>query len=233
MFNQLDYQNNILITIYFKDEVGRKNGFTVNVNENLSSIFWRYINSTGKYNKRLKFLYNGKKLNPNMTVFQAGINNCSNIIVHEEGNNIGGGGFCMNFTDLSKQKFQEFSISRTSPIYRIAQPGLNICGDCKCENCIAFNNEVIIPLGRINRFDLIKERANLRCPSCRNLIEPKTVLFYLCKYKINGKNFENDKVKSFEFYGEAANKYSFQYYDPMDNGKALIIELIIEILKYL
>ena len=233
MFNQLDYQNNGLITVVFKDEFGRNTNIIVNINENLSSIFRRYINSTGKYNKSLKFLYNGKELNPNMTVFQAGINNGSNIIVFGEVKLIGRGGFCMNFTDLSKQKFQEFSISKTSPMYRIAQPGLNICGDCKCENCIAFNNEVIIPLGRINRFDLIKERANLRCPSCRNLIEPKTVLFYLCKYKINGKNFENDKVKSFEFYGEAANKYSFQYYDPMDNGKALIIELIIEILKYL
>ena len=121
----------------------------------------------------------------------------------------------------------------TSPMYRIAQPGLNICGNCKCENCIAFNDEVIVPLGRIYRYDLINEKANLRCPSCRNLIVPKTVLFYLCKYKINGKKYENDKVKSFEFFGQAANKYSFQYYDPMANGKVVVIELIIEILEYL
>ena len=121
----------------------------------------------------------------------------------------------------------------TSPMYRIAQPGLNICGNCKCGNCIAFNDEVIVPLGRIYRYDLINEKANLRCPSCRNLIVPKTVLFYLCKYKINGKKFENDKVKSFEFFGQAANKYSFQYYDPMANGEVLVIELIIEILEYL
>ena len=121
----------------------------------------------------------------------------------------------------------------TSPIYRIAQPGLNICGNCKCGNCIAFNDEVIVPLGRIYRYDLINEKENLRCPSCRNLIVPKTVLFYLCKYKINGKNIENDKIKSFEFFGQAANKYSFQYYDPMANGEVRVIELIIEILEYL
>ena len=72
----------------------------------------------------------------------------------------------------------------------------------------------------------------MKCPSCRGLFEPKTVGFYLCNYKIKGKNYEKDNVKSFEFQGKATNKKSIQYYDPIANGKTVVIELIIEITDF-
>ena len=89
MFNQPDYQNNGIINIFFYDENGGKTPLTVNINENLSSIFWKYIKSTGKYNDKLSFLYDGKKLNQNMTVFQADIMNGSKIHVMESGSHKG------------------------------------------------------------------------------------------------------------------------------------------------
>ena len=87
-------------------------------------------------------------------------------------------------------------------------------------------------MNQITKFNLIKERIYLKCPLCKGLIEPKTIAFYLCSYKVKGKNIENDKIKSFEFFNKTSNKGTVQYYNPIKNGKTLIMELIIEIINY-
>ena len=61
---------------------------------------------------------------------------------------------------------------------------------------------------------------------------PKTVLFSFCKYKVHGKNFEDNKPKEFEFFGDANNPNSFHYYNPTKNGETLVMELILEIINY-
>ena len=139
----------------------------------------------------------------------------------------------MDFTDLSKQICQEYICSSDAPDYRAICKGLNICGDCKFRKCIAHKQEVIIPLESVRRFDLIKESENLECPSCGSIVSPKTVAFHLCRYKVSGKKYEDEKIMPFEFVGLANNKNAAQYYDPIKNGKARIIDLIIEILEYL
>ena len=98
---------------------------------------------------------------------------------------------------------------------------------------MAYNKEVIVPLGNNMRIDLISERGTLKCPMCKGLIEPKIVGFFLCEYKVKGKNIEDGVIKPFEFFGKAISNASFQYYDPLKNGNALVMELIIEIIRFL
>ena len=139
----------------------------------------------------------------------------------------------MNFTNLSKQNTIDCAFNINAPYYRNVGPGINICGECKYEKCVAYKNEVIVPLIGIRVFNLIKERGNLKCPACRALIDPKTVAFYLCEYKIKGKYIDNGQIKPFEIFKKAKNKDAAEYYDPTSNGETIIIELIIEVIKYL
>ena len=220
------------INIIFLDDYGKKIIIRTHQDELLSSIFNKYLTSANNNKYDLNFQFGFEQLDPNKTLRDYNIATGSIINVKETNNVLGRGGFCFKFTDLSKKMYSECPLTETAPVYRYITKGINIYGICKSEKCIAHNQEVICPLEGIKRFDLIGERENLKCPSCRGLIEPKTVGFYLCNYKIKGKNFENGNVKSFEFYGKATNKKSLQYYDPIKNGDTLVIELIIEITNF-
>ena len=138
----------------------------------------------------------------------------------------------MNFTNLSKKITIQLPLSREGPDYRIVDKGINIHGECKYEKCFAYNDEVSIPLKGTRIFNLIKERSNLKCPVCRGLIEPKTVSFFLCEYKVKGKNFENGNIKNFEFFGKANNPTAIEFYDPIKDGETTVIELTIEVISY-
>ena len=139
----------------------------------------------------------------------------------------------MNFTDLSKQIYEQLYFSSSAPSYRKITKGINICGTFKFKKCIAYNEEVIVPLNGVRTFNLIDERENLECPECGALIVPKTLCFYLCEYKIKGRKINNEKLDKFEFIGKADKEESAQYYSPDRNGETKITELIIEIMDYL
>ena len=233
MFNEFKSHKNELIDIIFEDDIFKKKTIIrAKTNEIFLSIMRRYIQSTENYNKKLEFVYNGRKVDPYMNLNQIGFSIGGTIRVACYGNILGGGGFCMNFTDLSKQIYEEHYFSNNAPPYRNVDQGINICGDCRNEYCIGYNQEVIVPLKGTQRFDLIKERGNLKCPICRNLIEPKTVALFRCAYKISGKKFEKDKIKKYSFSGKANKTDSLHYYNPIKNGETLIMELIIEITNY-
>ena len=252
------YQNpmfKIMNSYQFKNENSPKNeGLTINSgnqvifeyngnrfcfyshkDEFLSSLFY-------KFRERI----NDFKTDFNFQSTNAGINNLDpkkklgevwdaififNITVIKT-NNLTGRGFCINFTDLSKQIYEEVYFSDSAPSYRLICKGINIFGICKFKKCKAYNKEVIAPLKK-RKFDLIKEKDILECPECEGLISPKTIGFHLCKYKIKGTKFEDGKGIPFEFNGKADNNNSVQYYNPDRNGQTTVVELIIEITKYL
>ena len=220
------------MNIYFDDCRGNRKILKTNEFETYFSLFQRSSNETNKYNKNLNFILNGKKLDPYTNLGQSGIKNFDIITVLDSGNVSGGGGFSMNFTDISKKITTQLPLSKEGPNYRFVDKGINIHGECKYEKCIAYNNGVIIPLRGIMIFNLIKERSNLKCPVCRGLIEPKTVSFFLCEYKVKGKNFQNGNIKNFEFFGTANNRTAIEFYDPIKNGETTVIELTIEVISY-
>ena len=192
--------------------------------EKVSDLIQKYRNESGDSDCSKKFIFNGKQLNGYLTVAEVGIVKDANIfVVPTKG--IKGGGYPMMFSDVSKNKTKEIFFSKSAPSYRKAGKGINIFGICPRRKCKAFNKEVVIPIKK-KIFDLIKEKENLFCPECDSLIIPKTVGFYLCKFRIYGKKIENDEIENFQNEDDVANnKKSLKYFDPDLNGEVMVIEL--------
>ena len=204
--------------------------------ELLSNIYEQFRNKIGDHQTKFKF-YGGIdriELDPNQRLIDINISNKNNLnfLVVPLNRNIGGD-CSMNFTDLSKQIYEEIYFSSTAPSYRRVSKGINICGICKCKKCDAFKNEVVVPKENVKEFNLIKERNNIECPECGSIIATQTLCFYLCEYKIKGKIVREEKLEPFEFSKKASKKECVQYYSPDKNGQALLAELTIEILEFL
>lgn len=213
---QFYYENDIYNIICEEDDL-------------LSSISEKFKEKSKTKKLELNYYSNGKTLNPEIKLNQLN----SNIIeVHKE-REMRGGVMSMRFTDMSKQITEEHYFSDSAPSYRIVTQGINVYGICKVKKCKAYKKEVICPLRKKEKFDLIKEKEELECPECGGNITQKTLGFFLCEYKIYGKKYYDDKIESFKFKGKAENKNSIQYYNPDKNGETILIELIIEITKYL
>ena len=136
----------------------------------------------------------------------------------------------LEFLDFSCLNFEEFEIS--SLPYRKVSNGINIFGICKKKNCPAYNKEVIVPLEKINTYDLIKEREKMCCPLCQGHILPLTVGFYLCDYQREGNIFE-DGIKTMNIEGKSDKEKIIKYYNPNDNMTSLYTKLIIKVSYYI
>ena len=200
----------------------------------LSNLYKKFRNKIGEHLAELKFYDSIKRseLDPKKRLFEIGNKSSYNFLVIQLNRNIGGD-CAMNFTDLSKQIYEEIYFSSTAPSYRKVSKGINVCGICKCKKCDAFKNEVVVPIENVKEFNLIKERNNIECPECGSIIASKTLCFYLCEYKIKGRKVVDTGLSPFEISGKASNIESVQYFSPDKNGEALIADLTVEIINYL
>ena len=201
-------------------------------NEKISEVIKRYRNLSNDNDESKKFIFNAKAIfNDSLTVEEIGLTSFASIFV-EPTKGIKGGGYPMLFSDVSKNKTKEIFFSKNAPLYRKACKGINIFGICHCKMCKAYKKEVIVRIKK-KRFDLINEKDKLFCPECESLIIPKTVGFYLCKFKIYGKKIIDDQIENFENnIDEANNKKSLKYFDPELNGEIIMSELIFEVIEY-
>ena len=214
------------------DFKGKNYIYTVKRNELFSSVIEKFKKDSGLVSE-FKCIYNSKKINdPNKTLEELYIINWSSIEVKTICD-CPGGGFSINFIDLSKNIHEEHYFSKTAPDYRIVSKGINVYGICKGKKCKAYNKEVICPLKNKKIFNLLDEKENLECPICGSLIIPKTLGFFSCEYRIKGKKCENDTITPFELRDKASNKDSIRYFNPDKNGKTMITELIVEVIKFL
>lgn len=201
-------------------------------NEKFSEVIKRYRYKSNDNDEYKRFIYNGKGSHDHsLTVEELGIANNANIfVVPTKG--VKGAGCPMLFSDVSKNKTKEIGFSKNSPSYRKACKGINIFGICHCKICKAYKKEVVVRIKK-KRFDLINEKDKLFCPECESLIIPKTVGFYLCKFKIYGKKIIDDEIEKFDNdIDEANNKKSLKYFDPELNGETVVSELIFEVIEY-
>ena len=147
--------------------------------------------------------------------------------------NVRGG---VEFCDLSNKKYEHHSLSSDGPSYRTTGRGINIYGDCTGNGCIAHGKEVIVPIEK-DHFDLIKEKFDVKCPECKNIVKPKTIGFRQCEYKITGKKYDNvnNKAEPFNYEDKADKSGTIKYYNPNKeaNGMTLMLELKVEVTKYL
>lgn len=222
------------ISVRFHRNWGANRDFTIqcNLEDTVSKIIQIYRKISGDFSLNRIFLFNGKLLNPSLSLANAGIANLGKIIVYMTGS-VKGGGCAMMFTDVSKNKTTQVQCSPDAPNYRHIIKGINICGICNYIKCLAYEKEVIVNFHN-KTFDLIKDKNKLFCPECRAPIEPKTVLFYLCRYQIYGKKIENDEIVPFRNQPvEARNENSATYFDPdLNGGEVEFAQLKFEVLEY-
>ena len=158
--NGIRRKKNEIIYVLFEDADEPKIGLETNKNESFLSLIQRYINKTKKNNLNLSFVLDGKEINSSLLIGQSGIKNNDIITVIRNAQVIGGGGFGLNFTDLSKKITEEYQLSNQAPDYRRVSQGINICGECKYEKCEAYNKEVNVPLEGIRIFDRSEEHTS-------------------------------------------------------------------------
>ena len=223
------------ISVRFHRDWGANEDFTIqcNLEDTVSKIIQIYRKISGDFSLNRIFMFNGKLLNrSSLSLANAGIANWGKIIVYMTGS-VKGGGCAMMFTDVSKNKTTQVQCSPDAPNYRHIIKGINICGICNYIKCLAYEKEVIVNFHN-KTFDLIKDKNKLFCPECQAPIEPKTVLFYLCRYQIYGKKIENDEIVPFRNQpAEARNENSATYFDQdLNGGEVEFAQLKFEVLEY-
>jgi len=230
--DELREQQSGRISLIFRE--GHAGGTMIQcyTDEKVSDVIQRYRIKSNDRDPTKKFIFNARALNCDLTVAEVGMtHNCNIFVVATKG--IKGMGFPLMFTDLSKNKTKEIGFSKNAPSYRKVTKGINIFGICNFKKCKAYKKEVVVRIKK-KKLDLIKERDELFCPECEATIIPKTVGFYLCKFKIYGKKLEDDRIIPFENEKDEANKKDkLKYFDPELNGEIMVTELIFEVLGYL
>ena len=221
--------NKIQIFLRYKTNIQK---YACNRDELLSNVSEKFKKDSGYSNYKLEFLLYGKILDEKKTLKEMNILDSSFIDVGIA-NEVIGGGMPLILTDVSKNMYIEQKFSKKAPKYKIASKGINVIGICKGRRCKAYNEVVIFPLEEKSNFNLIEEKYDLVCPRCENVMVPKTLGFYLCEYKIKGKKCENDQIIPFELEDKANNKNSIKYFDPEKSGNTILIELIVEVTKFL
>jgi hypothetical protein len=241
MMNNINKEENIyedlghdkeVITVYFRSiHPYQTIPIICSLDEKVSNVIKKYRIKSGDYDTTKKFYFNGKELKQYYTVCEAGLDNYMRISVEITGQIIGRG-YPMLFSDVNKNKTREITCSKKAPSYRAVTKGINIFGICNFKKCEAYKEEVVVMINK-KKFDLINERNELFCPECGSPIIPKTVGFYLCKFKIYGKKINDGKEEYFENeIDEANNKNSVKYFDPDLNGEVMITQLIFEVTEY-
>ena len=138
----------------------------------------------------------------------------------------------LDFTDVSKNNIVPRGFSDNAPDYRLVKKGINLYGICKTKNCVANEQQVISDYHK-DKINMIEEKYKITCPKCGGIIEPKTVGFYLCKYRIYGSKIQNKMIVDFDNgISDANDKFNSSYFDEAENGSAKFVDLIFEVISY-
>jgi len=218
--------------LIFIDFESKKYSYYCKGNDLLFFVCEKFKRDSGQLYSNFDFVFNCEYLDLNKTLIENGLRSHNSITPFSKGQ-VTGAGLSLNFTDLSKNIYEEHYFSKTAPDYRTVSKGINVYGICKGKKCKAYNKEVICPLKKKKSFDLLKEKDDLECPICGSLIIPKTLGFFSCKYRIKGKKCEDDKITPFELRDKASKKDSIRYFNPDKNGSVMFIELIAEVIEFL
>ena len=142
------------------------------------------------------------------------------------------GSAAKGFTDPKKVGPIRYSIITDGPDYLTVKDGLNLFGNCKNRNCIAYNKEVCSPFG-FGTFDLIKNlvQENEKCPKCPAcelpLLKLETCGFMKCRFKYVGIKVEDGKNVDVNYENSISEPDKLDYFDAGKDweNKDLWIEL--------
>ena len=169
---------------------------TVRLDETISSAKEKFYNKVGSRINN-QWLYEGIVLKDNDIFSDIGIEDKD--IIKASSRSRGGGfdppPFGVNMADISnKRGLVEGNFSKNAPEWNIITTGLNVSGICNNGNCIAYKKSVDCQIG-LGTFDLVRDADRIKCPICKEEMEPLTCCFSKCQYKFEGKKKSNGKTE--------------------------------------
>ena len=145
---------------------------------------------------------------------------------------------CMGtkFADVSNNKgLKRREWSKTAPPWRITKGGLCLEGLCTNNQCKAYNQSVVMPIG-YKTFDMLidSNETTTKCPICQTYVEPKTCAFSNCWWRYEGiKQNEMGQgkppIKCSNDWQRADNAY--HYFDEDKSGIVVWKQLIVEAVR--
>ena len=132
----------------------------------------------------------------------------------------GGMGGYVEFANIDKDtKIIKLNFSSFAPKWRNVVQGLNIFGKCINKKCLAYDAEVIYPVGINIKFDFNSDKKEIRCPMCSKIFVAKTMGFWKCEYQIKGEKLDEDgdgNYQEIDINGKETKGDDFEYYDPYE-----------------
>ena len=196
---------------------------TVRLDETISSAKEKFYNKVGSGEKD-QWKWDGTVLKDNDIFSDIGIEDKD--IIFSCSRSMGGGGG-VNMADISnKRGLVEGNFNKNAKEWNIITKGLNVTGICKNDQCRACNNKVDCRIG-LGTFDLVRDADRIKCPICKEEMEPLTCCFSKCQYKFEGKKKSNRKTEYVKSEWKRVEK-DYEYYDPIKSGTVNWLMLIIE-----
>ena len=215
---------NDIINIIIKTPKTKGEGIIISVsmNEAIASAKEKYYNKVGS-RKNNHWLYEGAVLKDNQTFSDLGVEDKDIIEAHPPAS--GGAGVLM--ADISnKRGLVEGKFSKNANDWNIITTGLNVSGICNNDKCRAYKKLVDCKIG-LGTFDLVRDADRIKCPICKEEMEPTTCCFSKCQYKFEGKKKINGKTEFVKSEWKKVEK-DYEYYDPVKSGTVKWLMLVIE-----
>ena len=199
---------------------------TVNLNDTIGSAKEKYYSIVGSRQNN-QWIYDACVLKDDETFSSIEIVNLDIIEAHPSSRGGGGSSFGIDMADISNKKgLIEGNFDKSAPDWRTLVKGLNVLGICKNNNCKAFNNKIACNIG-LGKFDLVGDADQIKCPMCKNEVDPSTCCFSRCSYKFEGKKKSNGKTDIVKSEWKRVEK-DYEYFDPGKSGIVTWLKLIIE-----
>ena len=215
---------NDIINIIIKTPKTKGEGIIISVsmNETIASAKEKYYNKVGSRQDN-QWLYDGAVLKDNQTFSDLGVEDKDIIEAHPPAS--GGAGVLM--ADISnKRGLVEGKFSKNANDWNIITTGLNVSGICNNDKCRAYKKNVDCRIG-LGTFDLVRDADRIKCPICKEEMEPTTCCFSKCQYKFEGKKKINGKTEFVKSEWKKVEK-DYEYYDPVKSGTVKWLMLVIE-----
>ena len=199
---------------------------SVSLNETIASAKEKYYNQVGSRVNN-QWLYDGSVLKDNQIFSDIGIEDKDIIEAHPSSKGGGDSIFGISMADISnKRGLVQGNFSKNAKEWNIITTGLNVSGICNNDQCKAFKESVDCRIG-LGTFDLVRDADRIKCPICKEEMDPTTCCFSKCKYKFEGKKKSNGKTEHVESEWKRVEK-DYEYYDPIKSGTVKWLMLIIE-----
>ena len=216
---------NTIIPIIIQNAKNRSITIYVSLNETIASAKEKYYNKVGS-EVYSQWMYDADVLQDNLTFSEIGIRKNDKINANERSR--GGAGISM--ADISnKEGLVQGNFSENAKEWHIITNGLNVSGICNNSQCRAYKKSVDCQIG-FGTFDLVRDADRIKCPICKEEIEPTTCCFSRCQYKFEGKKKVNGKTEKVKSDWKRVEK-DYEYYDPNKSGIVNWLMLIIETKK--